>query len=356
MLLRGFIRWSLHPKHIFRGKLIEGWFRLHVRESNNSNELIELCIWAICPRNGAFFGLAVIQTARWVVSPMQTWQMPPKWQRPCSHGRLGFSATWLADGIFSVKVTQIILIDKYIIDRHMFWISDYAKLYIHSPYTTNILKEPAKESNIPAKRELFHARLPRQATWKVPDDLPFFDARLIVETSALFIAASFRIRLLDMHWSGKCVSKIRQSKMAPAVWPSGFAASGASQGAAWLQLECSGEECICGDVQDSRACVFFGIFLLVWMILHSTSVEKILFDCHFWFQKIAVVPCLSQCWNSELPLRFWFQSFSTSSDTSFLNVNNSIFNIQASWKCMNVHIIRTMYRAYVTLHAQFESV
>ena len=36
-----------------------------------------------------------------------------------------------------------------------------------------------------------------QATWKVHSQEPFFDARLIVETSALFIAASFRIRHLD---------------------------------------------------------------------------------------------------------------------------------------------------------------
>ena len=35
-----------------------------------------------------------------------------------------------------------------------------------------------------------------QATWKVSQE-PFFDSRLIVETSALFIAASFRIRHLD---------------------------------------------------------------------------------------------------------------------------------------------------------------
>jgi len=42
--------------------------------------------------------------------------------------------------------------------------------------------------------EVAKALQPWEATWKVPDDLPFFDARLIVETSALFIAASFRIR------------------------------------------------------------------------------------------------------------------------------------------------------------------
>ena len=211
----------------------------------------------------------------------------------------------------------------------MFWISDYAKLYFNSPYTTNILKDPAKESNIPAKRELFHACLPRQATWKVPDDLPFFDARLIVETSALFIAASFRIRLLDMHWIGKCVSKIRQSKMAPAVWPSGFAA-GASQGAAWLQLECSFRK----KLEKSAFVEMFKSMCFLWHFFCcfewsciQPSVEKILFDCHFWLQKIAVVPCLSQCWNSGLPLRFWFQSFSTSSDTSF---ECEQFNIQYS--------------------------
>ncbi|CAJ1403158.1 unnamed protein product [Effrenium voratum] len=41
--------------------------------------------------------------------------------------------------------------------------------------------------------EVAKALQPAEATWR-EDDLPFFDSRLIVETSAQFIAASFRIR------------------------------------------------------------------------------------------------------------------------------------------------------------------
>ena len=123
---------------------------------------------------------------------------------------------------------------------------------------------------------------------------------------------------------------IRQSKMAPTVWPSGFAASGASQGAAWLQLECSFRK----KLEKSAFVEMFKSMCFLWHFFCcfewsciQPSVEKILFDCHFWLQKIAAVPCLSQCWNSGLPLRFWFQSFSTSSDTSF---ECEQFNIQYS--------------------------
>eukprot|EP00442_Polarella_glacialis_P006406 CAMPEP_0115116166 /NCGR_PEP_ID=MMETSP0227-20121206/43122_1 /TAXON_ID=89957 /ORGANISM="Polarella glacialis, Strain CCMP 1383" /LENGTH=117 /DNA_ID=CAMNT_0002516969 /DNA_START=37 /DNA_END=386 /DNA_ORIENTATION=+ len=36
--------------------------------------------------------------------------------------------------------------------------------------------------------------LPFEDTWKVRDDLPFFDQRLLVDTAAQFVAASFQVR------------------------------------------------------------------------------------------------------------------------------------------------------------------
>ena len=215
------------------------------------------------------------------------------------------------------------MIEKYITDIWEYWISDYAKLYIiHSPYTTNILKELAKESKILAKRKLFQASLPRQATWKVPDDLPFFDARLIVETSALFIAASFRIRLLDMHWIGKCVFfKCDNLKCLQPCDPVDLQLQVPAKvqlGCSWSVSEKSWRKV---HLWRCSALVFFGIFSglndLAFNPLTKSSLTAI-------FASEKQLLCLA-CHNG-LSLRFWFQSFSTSSDTSF---ECEQFNIQS---------------------------
>eukprot|EP00439_Symbiodinium_sp_Y106_P041556 s4488_g5.t1 len=52
----------------------------------------------------------------------------------------------------------------------------------------------SSNADIADAADVARAVQPAEATWRVQDDWPFFDSRLVVETSAQFVAASFRIR------------------------------------------------------------------------------------------------------------------------------------------------------------------
>lgn len=52
----------------------------------------------------------------------------------------------------------------------------------------------SSNADIADAADVARAVQPAEATWRAQDDWPFFDSRLVVETSAQFVAASFRIR------------------------------------------------------------------------------------------------------------------------------------------------------------------